>query len=222
MFENFTTTELKEKAEKLEIRIRELRNQPNSRQSAVGGLIQEAWVIREWENKDEELGKIKGEIRKRETPDETEELYFICYDAENYHIVPYIIQHGILKSGGLLPNYFIGRPKEEHDSYIIGRHEKQSTKIEIIDSSIEEPHGGQGDKLGNITVKLNDKIFIFNTKYRIPIESKDYFYIEFYEKHINLSGEGNQANKYQRAMIAYAFAYEFRNKFLPNKNICIR
>lgn len=212
---HISTEELKLKANALQERISVLRNTPSTRMSAMGGFIQEAHVIREWENKDAELGPILAELEKRKNTD-GEKLFFICYDTKFTHVVPFVTENGVLKSGGLLENYFVGRMASEHAMYVSGRHGKVSTEVKFSNVKFIE------DSI-DYTISLDGVEFDYSSKFRISVDQPDYFYIEFQNKKIKRTdGSERGPSKHQACMATYGAGFLYKKMFNPNKNLNIR
>lgn len=207
-------SELESKVNSIKVRINELRGMPNSRRSASGLMIQEYWVIDEWEKKDAELGRLLAEIELLKNT-EGEKLFFICYEAKSYHVVPCITRNGIVVSGGLLDNYFTGRVASEHASYVQGRHGKVLTEINFEDVVLN------GNEI-NFRIKFNGHEFDFRSKFKFPVNDTKYFYMQFFEKSITPVNSDRGASEKQRCLITYGAAYLFQQSEEVKRHIHIR
>lgn len=164
------------------------------------------------ESLDNEIHSIKVELLNR-TNKEGEKLFFIVYGKS--HVVPLITNNGVVKSGGLLDNYFVGKSAKEHEAYVTGRHGKTLKEITFISKSITESRI-------ELEVKLNDVLCKFSSNYKITVNQSDYFYIEFQNKEMKRLDSERGLSEKQRWALTYCGAYLYQQTFAPNKHINLR
>jgi hypothetical protein len=157
---------------------------------------------------------VMAELEKR-TNKSGEKLFFICYDTQFCHVVPCIAENGVVKSGGLLDNYFVGRRLSEQDEYVRQRHGKKMTEVKFREVNLMVGHV-------DFVIDLDGTEFIFKSDFKITVDQKDYFYIEFQNKKITPFSGTRGANEYQRCMATYAAGYLYKTKYAPEKHINIR
>jgi hypothetical protein len=189
-------------------------NEPKTRVSAYGGImIHEIRTITKYEALYEEIDLIKAEITKRTNKD-GDKLFFILYDNR---VIELLTSNGIVKKGGLLENYFVGKSASEHASYVSDRHDKQLTEVKFLEEKITD------NKIHLILALNGRETFKLSCEYKITNDNPTYFYIEFLHKSIfdyQLNKELTQ--KHRRKLCTYAGAYLYKKTFAPEKNINIR
>jgi len=209
-----TTEQLETSSRELAARYEALRKEPATRHSAAGGMIQEARVITEMETVDSELGPVNAEIERRKNPSDIGQTYFIRYGRN--HVIPCVVRHGLVESGGLLPNYFVGRRASEHESYVRGRHGKRLTLVSFDNLKFNDA--------GYISfrAKLDKTEFDFESKFVITRNEKEYFYIKFENKTIKPVDGTRGASEHQRDLLTYGAAYFYQKLVATGKNINIQ
>lgn len=208
---------LKEREEFIVNRIYELQSSPPTRMSAYGGImIHEARIIREWENLDEELGKLEAQIYSLENPNQTSEIELVYCD-DNY-VVETHIKNGILIKGGLLESYFKGRVATEHHEYVIGRHDKQYYKL-LVNNVILYPNEPFTSGVATIDCLIGDFRYLGKCDYNSRVNEKTYFYFNISNIDIHRENSDRGLSTREKQLLKYVCAMCYRDIYKPNCNI---
>ena len=208
-------TTLKETISQIDERIKYLRNSPASRMSAMGTMIQEAYVIREWENLDEKVGKLRAELYMLENPSSEEKVQLV-YVNDTYVVDTYS-KNGVLVKGGLLENYFKGRLISEHDNYVRGRHHKNSYDLVIFDSSVNKT-GNEGQI--TLSCKIGNHEYLGQMDYWLRCESPEFFqFCKRNFKFIRTDNPNRGLSHTEKTLLWYTCGLIYRLNYNRNANI---
>lgn len=207
---------LKETIFQIEERIKYLRNSPSTRMSAMGTMIQETYIIREWEELDEKVGKLRAQLHLLENPTDNEEEIQLIYYGHN-HIIPTYSKNGILTKGGLLDNYFTGRLIGEHNSYAITRHGKYPVNLNIIESTVNKI-GKDGTV--TLTCKIGEYEYSGQTNYWLRCEFETHF--QFCKRNFSFVRKDNPTrglSSKEKNLILYVCAMVYQQNYNSSANI---
>jgi hypothetical protein len=212
---------LKTLLEKKDDEYRKLINSPKTRQSAYNGIpIHSVQNIREYENIYEEMSFIRAEIAKRQNKESGEQLHFIYSNNLWVVITPFIVENGIMKSGGYLDNYFLGKSAEEHEGYVIGRHGAKIYKFDYLEKEVNFVSDNSDENRIFFKAKIKDRYIKVKTRFKLSVNCDTYFYFEY--KDLKIKVEDGQISKPMQKVAKYACAYLYKMTFAEHKNICIR
>jgi len=183
--------ELRQEIQTLEKEIAELNKVPATRPSTHGSyMLQPIWVYTARETKDEILGRLRGQLLKLINTD-GKELYYI--NINSTYFVALHAENGVVKSGGLLNNYFVGRPLSEQLAYVRSKG--------CVPIKTEELEKIVNDNILTIKLKLYDSIIV-----SLSCEHK----ISSYKKKVQISNKQFQridkargASRAQKRLLTY-------------------